>query len=142
MLEKIKLRRREEGRRKERRREEGRKQGRKEEKKEGKEARKEGKVAREEARKEGGREGSKERRKRGREGRKKTPGLIFFQGIMLQSRFKKVDFDDLVTAIMTCNWDVLSAGDVNALKQFIPTADEVRKLKKKSEIFYTFIIHN
>lgn len=47
-------------------------------------------------------------------------------GIMLQSRFKKISFDDLVMAIMNCDWNSLTAGDVNALKQFIPTPDEVR----------------
>jgi len=50
-------------------------------------------------------------------------------GIMLQSRFKRISFDDLVMAIVTCNREVLSAADVNALKQNIPTADEIRALE-------------
>lgn len=44
---------------------------------------------------------------------------------MLQSRFKKISFDDLAMAIINCDWNVLSASDVNALKQNIPTPDEV-----------------
>lgn len=53
---------------------------------------------------------------------------------MLQSRFKKISFDDLRIAIITLDHTVLTAADVNALKQFVPTTEEVSFLSVRYNI--------
>lgn len=46
-------------------------------------------------------------------------------GILLGSRFKKLEFSEMREAIMNMDEKVLSAGDVQALTEYIPTKDEV-----------------
>lgn len=46
-------------------------------------------------------------------------------GIMLGSRFKKLEFSELRAAILNLDEKVLSSSDVVALTEFVPTKDEV-----------------
>jgi hypothetical protein len=46
-------------------------------------------------------------------------------GIMLGSRFKKMEFLEMKQAILDLDEKILSAGDVSALAEFVPTKEEV-----------------
>lgn len=48
---------------------------------------------------------------------------------MIQSKFKKISFEELKSIIIATNLDDIDHSDVVALLQFVPTAEEVIQSK-------------